>query len=109
MMIAAERGSLGLVQKCLDHNTPVEAKDKGGKSALYYAVEADANANRIVALLLGKGADPNTRCYRNGVTPLLKAVEKGRFKVAELLLKAGSSNTAQYDITGKKMSREFEF
>ena len=102
-MVAAERGSLELMQKCLDHSILVDVRDNSGKSALSYAVEAEVSNTRTVSLLLTRGADPNIRC-KNGVTPLLKAVEKARFKIAEILLKSGSSSYAKYESTGKQIS-----
>jgi len=60
---------------------------------------AEGEKHSTVALLLGKGADPNMP-GRKGVTPLIAAAFKGNDRIFEQLLAAGAAPDAR-DETGK--------
>ncbi|MBI3470112.1 MAG: ankyrin repeat domain-containing protein [Candidatus Solibacter usitatus] len=119
LMHAAGRGSLAAMNTLLEAGAPVEAKNRRGATALFWALgelekvallvsrKASAvaktnqgrtplhNAVRLnsgagtVPLLLAKGADVNARDAA-GVTPLYLAAMEGRLESVRLLLAAGA-------------------
>lgn len=98
-MIAAEKGSIELVQLLLDANANIQMRDRQGKTALFYAVEA-ANENLdVISLLLDHRADPNAETG-DGKTPLLRAVEKGYIETAKILLEKGGNVYSTLENTG---------
>lgn len=103
--MAAEKGSLELARKLLDFNIQINAQDKWGATALFYAVNPQCRDNiKLVSLFFDRGADPNITC-NNGMTPLLKAVERGSLRVAELLLSKGSKAFIKLAETGKEINK----
>lgn len=65
----------------------LDDKDGGGRTPLAWA--AARGDERLVALLLGHGANPNVM-EAHGSTPLYNAAEKGSAKCCRLLLEAGA-------------------
>jgi len=55
----------------------INAKDNLGKTALHYACEF--GQDDTIELLLKHNADPNTKEFSNGLTPLHSSVENGQF------------------------------
>lgn len=102
-MMAAEKGSIELVQLLIDSNADIRTRDKFGKTALFYAIEANNENVDVVSLLLDNGADPNHEA-QDRITPLLKAVEKGHYEITKILLEKGGNIHTAIESTGIKAS-----
>ncbi len=89
---AVVRHSLPELIQALESGSPVDARDRGGRTPLFYAAQDGEHA--IVAELLRRGATVNAQ-DRNLKTPLHFAASGFRTEVAELLLKSGASVNAQ--------------
>jgi tRNA(Arg) A34 adenosine deaminase TadA len=88
---AAHHGHVDTVRELLKTKIAIDHVNRLGWTALLEAVilgDGGAAHERIVALLLAAGADPN-RADRDGVTPLAHAEQRGQAAVAERLRKAG--------------------
>jgi len=81
--------SVPIVQLLLDHHAAVNARDKDGKTALFYAIEGGSVP--VTRLLLGHGADPNAKS-RLGETPLHVSRLLGSRAMTELLLAVGAKS-----------------
>ena len=68
----------------------INATDSDGYSLLFYALEFQ-NAS-VLEFLLSNGANPNCPNHES-ITPLIVAIEHGRTKAAELLIKYGADLT----------------
>ena len=88
----------------------IHATDKNGVTALHYAVRF--RSPLAVKTLIGRGADVNQACRRNGSTPLHRAVtqtgapgtagrEAAAIEIIRLLLAAGA-NPSITNKSGKK-------
>ncbi len=88
LVIAAEMGRLGEVQKLLKQGVAPDAADLEGDTALSYA--AAWNRAPIVQLLLQNGADPR-RHSREKTTALHWAAGCGSTAAVRVLLKGGAS------------------
>jgi hypothetical protein len=79
-------------RRMIEGGADIETKDPGaGASALHYAVMRGNRA--IVAMLLARGADVNSRT-KSGTTPLHTAVLYNHYEVAEQLLERGADANA---------------
>ena len=87
--LSVQGGSIAAVKQHLAAGTDVNAKDKRGRTPLYWAAVADHN--EIAELLIAKGADVNAK-NKDGDTPLDEAISK----TADLLRKHGGK-------TGKEL------
>ena len=87
--LSVKGGSIAAVKQHLAAGTDVNAKDKRGRTPLYWA--AVAGHNEIAELLIAKGADVNAK-NKDGDTPLDEAISK----TADLLRKHGGK-------TGKEL------
>ncbi|MBC7807785.1 MAG: ankyrin repeat domain-containing protein [Akkermansiaceae bacterium] len=96
LMLAANRGSLPIVQLALKENADVNAADKIGMSALMLASRAGHAA--IVAELIKSGASVENKNV-NGMTALSLAVQAQKPEVVSQLL-AGSASVATKDNWG---------
>jgi ankyrin repeat protein len=76
------------VKALLAHGADVNAKEKGGQTAIMWA--AAEGHLQVVDLLIKSGADFKTP-LEGGFTPLFFAVREGRSEVAKLLLNAGAN------------------
>lgn len=84
---AAESGNAPQLQRLLDEQADIDARDESGRTALLLAVqhgEADA-----VDVLLAHGADPNA-ADSGGDTPLKAAIERHQQAIAAALQRAGA-------------------
>lgn len=87
------KGDYDSARKLIEQGADIEAKDPGtGASVLHYAVMR--GNPEILALLMGRGADLNSRT-KNGTTPLHTAVLYNRYEAAELLIKRGADLDAK--------------
>jgi ankyrin repeat protein len=87
LMIAAERGSLDVVQALLNKGADVHEKElRQGRTALILAV-ANGHAP-VVRALLDKGADVKDK-DNNGWTPLMIVAERGDTAITQALLARG--------------------
>jgi ankyrin repeat protein len=98
-MLAAEKGSIELVQMLIEFNADVKVKDKFGRTALFYAIEANNENSDVVSVLLDNGADVNYEA-NDRITPLLKAVEKGYREIARILLQKSANVHASIESSG---------
>ena len=89
---ASDTTMVQIAQALLDAGAKVDARSKGGLTALHYA--ARHNEPRIASLLLSAGADVNARAPK-GMTPLHYAAQKGAEEVVQVLLSAGAKRTVQ--------------
>lgn len=89
LMAAAGSGSLEKVQALLDAGADVGASDQRGETALHAATSADA-PRAVIELLIKRGAGVDA-ADMDGVTPLMKAAERGDAEQVDCLVKAGAS------------------
>jgi len=100
LMMAAEKGSLVLVQHLIEEaKADIQMRDSYNKTALSYAIEAGTENADVITYLLRFKANPNTQS-NDGKTPLILAVEKGYHKTAEALLYKGSNPNTTIPRTG---------
>jgi len=85
---ALQLGNLARVKALLEQGADVNAKDKQGKTALFYAVEN--NHKDIVELLIAKGADVNAK-EDGGYTPLYYAFWSKNKDLITLLISKGAA------------------
>ncbi|GMV24836.1 MAG: hypothetical protein AMXMBFR58_08670 [Phycisphaerae bacterium] len=69
--------------------SPINAVDASGMTALNIACGGAEDSNPVVAALLEAGADPRI-ADTDGVTPLMRAADRGDSARAAMLLKAGA-------------------
>lgn len=89
---AADNGYFKMAKLLVEAGADVNARAKGGRSALYLATMFDHQG--IVKLLLVHGADANIK-DDNGVTPLHLAAWHGYGDVARLLMAHGANANAR--------------
>jgi ankyrin repeat protein len=70
------------VEQLVDAGADVDQRDRAGKTPLYLAVEL--RHPQMVALLLGKGADPG-KADQRGISPLAYARENGLTALVNLM------------------------
>ena len=87
LMTAAARGDLCLVNELAHRGAPLDARNTGGATALYYAIVT--GQHKVVALLLSRGADPNLRVFY--ATPLMWAAHYGEAASVQSLLAGGAN------------------
>lgn len=85
-------GQNRLLEHLLRRGAKVEETDDQGRTALHVA--ASNNHLRVVAALIGAGADVNAEADRGGETPLHLAAERGHLAVCECLV----FNKAQLEV-----------
>lgn len=88
---AIDRGNVKALAKLLDE-APADAKCTLGRTPLHYA--AEKGRDKIVAMLIARGADLNARGFQDA-TPLHLAAFAGRAKACKLLLDAGAATEPQ--------------
>ena len=96
--VAAANSSMKMLRLLLDRGASLEARDYSGFTALQKACQA--GASNVVALLLQKGADPEssydgdkndlTASLPSNQTPLHLAASYGHLDIVKALLEAGS-------------------
>ncbi|KAK6000624.1 hypothetical protein QM012_003349 [Aureobasidium pullulans] len=91
---AAESGSCEVTMLLLDHGAYIDHADDNGATPLLLAARAESSAARpqhekIISLLLAKGADVNVKS-REQETPLSLAVQNKLVDSVRLLLQAGA-------------------
>jgi len=96
---AARRGDLEKAKALLDAGVPVDAKNRYGATALFFA--ADRGHISMVELLLARGASVEVSDSFYGMTPLARAIDRTHEEAAMLLLKhavaAGQLDRESYD------------
>ena len=86
---AITKGNIEAVKQHLAAGTDVNAKDKDGRTPLYYS--AHEGHKEIAELLIASGADVNAKDFLSrGRTPLHSAAEGGHREIAELLIAKGA-------------------
>lgn len=88
LMLAARAGSVDKVLALMTAGASVTPRDKMGNSAVAYAAASNADA-LVVKVLLDADSDPNVADIQ-GITPLMKAVERGDVQKVVALLNAGA-------------------
>jgi ankyrin repeat protein len=88
MMLAARSGSVEKVLALLGAGAGVQQRDQQGATALALASASNADA-LVVRVLLDAEADPNITDAQ-GVSPLMKAVERGSLPKVVALLNSGA-------------------
>lgn len=83
----ARAGDTELLAEFLDHGLPVDGQDDDGNTLLMLAAYHDHA--ETVSMLLGRGADPDTRNGRDQ-SPIAGALFKGADEVVEVLKGAGA-------------------
>lgn len=87
---AVRQGAVERVRQLLDAGVPVDAENKYGATALFFA--ADRGATDLVLLLLEHGADPDRSDRFYGVTPIMWALANGHSETAMLLIQHGATD-----------------
>ena len=99
---AVKTGNIEAVKQHLDAGADVNAKGKYGRTPLHYA--ASRGLNKIIELLIARGADVNTKIevgdYK-GQTPLDGAIQWNQTETADLLRKHGGKTGAELKAEGK--------
>jgi outer membrane protein assembly factor BamB len=93
---AARRGDLPKAQALLDSGVPVDAKNRYGATALFFA--ADKGDVGMVSFLLERGASIDVTDSFYGMTPLARAVDRKHEEAALTLLRPV--------VAGGKLDRE---
>ncbi|MEQ2168630.1 hypothetical protein GOODEAATRI_016775 [Goodea atripinnis] len=84
LMLAAEQGSLEIVQELIRRGANVNLDDVGGWTALMWA--AYKGRVEVTRLLLEHGANPNTTGQQYSVYPIIWAAGRGHAEIVKLLL-----------------------
>ena len=99
---AVKTGNIEAVKQHLNAGADVNAKGKYGRTSLHYA--ASRGLNKIIELLIARGADVNTKIevgdYK-GQTPLDGAIQWSRTETADLLRKHGGKTGEELKTEGK--------
>jgi len=99
---AVKTGNIEAVKQHLNAGADVNAKGKYGRTPLHYA--ASRGLNKIIELLIARGADVNTKIevgdYK-GQTPLDGAIQWNRTETADLLRKHGGKTAEELKAEGK--------
>ncbi len=82
---AARRGDLARAKSLLDAGVPVDAKNRYGATALFFA--ADKGHLPLIQLLIERGASTEVSDTFYGMTPLVRAIDRGHEESAVFLLK----------------------
>jgi outer membrane protein assembly factor BamB len=82
---AARRGDLEKAKSLLDAGVPVDAKNRYGATALFFA--ADRGHLELIQLLIDRGASTEVSDTFYGMTPLVRAIDRGHEPSAIFLLK----------------------
>ena len=98
MMKAAQNGHAEIVKILLARGADVNARDKGGYSALIVA--AGDNRAGVISLLVKHGADLNLQDATMGWSALIWAAKEGHDASVEALLEAGADREVT-DFSGK--------
>lgn len=88
LALAVRSGSAEKVKAVLNAGPDVDAMDREQKTALHAAAEETIGVE-VAQLLLDAKADPN-KADDQGVTPLMKAADRGNVALAALLLRTGA-------------------
>ena len=96
---AARRGDLERAKALLDAGVPVDAKNRYGATALFFA--ADRGHLPLIQLLIERGASTEVSDTFYGMTPLVRAIDRGQEESAIFLLKqalaSGHLNRESFD------------
>jgi hypothetical protein len=92
LLTAAKQGDTNQVKDLLDRGADVNAKHKGGQTALMYAVIK--GHTDTIKILLDKGADVNAKDMY-GDTALMEATFKGHTGTIKILLDRGADVNAK--------------
>ena len=99
---AVKTGNIKAVKQHLDAGVGVNAIGKYGRTPLHYA--ATRGLNKIIELLIARGADVNTKIevgdYK-GQTPLDGAIQWNHPETADLLRKHGGKTAEELKAEGK--------
>lgn len=93
LIMAAYSGNMASLEWLLEHGADPNLKNADGETALVSGM-APANADYVIAALLGAGANPNI-ADSSQRTPLAWAAAQGHVGAAKALLKAGADPTAK--------------
>ena len=88
LMLACGSGSERVGMFLIAHRASVAERRRDGIDAIQLA--AESGSVTLVRALLDAGADPNSKDYRVGWTPLHGAALNGHLEVVRLLLSAGA-------------------
>jgi len=90
-----------VVQKLIEYDADINARDKNGWTPLYWPSDGRyVKDGSVLRLLLERGADVNARADNDGSTPLYEASRYGALEVVRLLLEHGADVEA-VDLDGK--------
>jgi hypothetical protein len=88
---AANFGKFEVVQKLIEYDAEIDARDGDGWTPLSWASRgAHFKDGSVVRLLLERGADVHSRADDDGFTPLHRASEYGALEIVRLLLEHGA-------------------
>jgi ankyrin repeat protein len=88
---AAYYGTFEAVQKLIEYEADIDARDKDGYTPLSVASRGrHCKGGSVVRLLLDRGADVNSRADKDGTTPLHEASGNGALEVVRVLLEHGA-------------------
>jgi ankyrin repeat protein len=88
---AAYMEKFEVVQKLIEYDADIDARDERGWTPLYWASDDRYfKDGSVVRLLLERGADVHARADKDGSTPLHEASRYGALEVVRLLLEHGA-------------------
>jgi ankyrin repeat protein len=85
LMLAAQKGSLEMVQWILDHATNINYRDSQQRNCIFYALLSNVDNSDVVRALLEKGAKADQESL-DGFIPIMKACEQGLVNSLKVLL-----------------------
>jgi ankyrin repeat protein len=85
LAVAAHNRRLGVVRLLVERGANINARGRGGRGVTALRYAAELGHEEVVALLLSKGAQANTR-EDDGKTPLMLASEHGYLGVVKMLV-----------------------
>jgi len=107
LVIACQKSFIRIAQNLLDRGANIEAAGANFLNSLHLAILA--GNNEVVALLLGRGANPDARGGPNEeFTPLHLAVRRKSVYIASLLVRYGADFTEPTLDVPTEMARVFD-
>jgi ankyrin repeat protein len=92
--LAAYNGHVDVLKLLLDHGANTESRKILERTVLDSAIDAEANREEIVTMLLAAGANVDAS-DKHGSTALFWAIDEGQLSTAKILLDGGASTSAR--------------
>lgn len=87
LSLAAEHGNTEIVNLFVNNNASINVRDDGGVTPLMWAIWN--GHEKIINLLLNRGADPSLADTEQGITTLMVAARESRMNIVKMLIDLG--------------------